>query len=451
MLVTIVAAGFAANLLVTGGEPAGSAARAFAQAPAGLTALYKFHGDNNKGDDGARPAAALIIDSAGTLFGTTEAGGGSNASGTVFELVPSSGRYSERVLHRFDVGDDGQVPSGSLLAGAGGVLYGTTTWSVGLVGEFGTVYQLTPQGSGYAETILYAFHGDPDGQEPVAALITDASGALYGTTLQGGATNFGTVFALKPAPSGGYTEQLLHSFDHAPSNDGYFPTGALIEDGTGALYGTTDYGGGTACYNGAGCGIVFQLKPSRSGTYTETVIYRFQGGGDDGAFPEGSLIADASGALYGTTEDGGGGGGGTGCAGGCGTVFKLTRSHGGGYAESILYRFKGGGDGAQPTAALVPGPNGALYGTTTRGGAAPCVSVENAAGCGTVFELKPTGSGQYVERILRRFHGTDGAVLQSDLVIDAHGTLYGTALQGGYHCALPRKKGGCGTVFRLTP
>ncbi len=443
MLVAMLAGAFAANLLFAGVEPAGPAP------------LYKFHGDNNKGDDGAHPAAGVIIDGAGALFGTTESGGGSDASGTVFELVPSSGHYSERVLHRFGVGDDGQVPSGGLLAGAGGVLYGTTTWSVGLVGEYGTVYQLTPQGSGYDETILYAFHGDPDGEEPVAALITDASGAFYGTTLQGGAKDVGAVFALKPAPSGGYTEQMLHSFDNFPSSDGYFPTGALLEDAGGALYGTTDYGGGTPCYNGAGCGIVFELKASPSDAYTETVIYRFQGGSSDGAFPDGSLIADSSGALYGTTQGGGGAGGGTGCGGaavsGCGTVFKLTPSRDGRYAESILYRFKGGSDGAQPTAALTPGPNGALYGTTTRGGAGPCASVENAAGCGTAFELKPAGSGQYVERILWRFHGTDGAILQSALVADAHGSFYGTALRGGYHCERPRQKGGCGTVFRLSP
>jgi uncharacterized repeat protein (TIGR03803 family) len=452
MLVAMIAGAFAANLLFAGGAPAGPAVRPVAQR-AEPTALYRFRGVIGKSDDGARPGAGLIIDGNGALFGTTTFGGGSGAAGTVFQLVPSAGHYTERILHRFLGADDGEVPIGGLLEVAG-AFYGTTTYSSGLSGEFGTVYGLTPQGSGYKETILYAFHGQPDGEEPVAAVITDASGAFYGTTLQGGTYNFGAVFALKPAPSGGYTEHVLHSFDGVPSNDGYFPTGALVEDARGAFYGTTDYGGGTACYNGAGCGIVFQLVPAASGTYTENVIYRFQGGSSDGAFPDGSLIADSSGALYGTTQDGGGGGG-TRCGGvavsGCGTVFKLAPTQSGGYTESILYRFSGGSDGQEPTAALTPGADGALYGTTTHGGAGQCTTPAEVSGCGTAFELKRTPSGQYVERILWRFHGTDGAVLQSTLVADAHGSLYGTALKGGYHCDLPLETGGCGTVFRLSP
>jgi uncharacterized repeat protein (TIGR03803 family) len=286
-----------------------------------LTTLYTFGG----GTDGAFPEAGLIADASGALYGTTGIGGTPCAShvscGTVFKLTPpgaTGGPWTETVLNSF-TGVDGWAPGAGLIADASGALYGTTRLggfgSGGPGGGFGTccgtVFKLTPPGvtgGPWTETVLHAFGGD--GTTPEAGLIADASGALYGTTAQDG------VFKLTPpgATGGPWTETVLYSF--IGGGDGAAPVAGLIADASGALYGTTQAGGGTGCAGGLGCGTVFKLTPptTTGGTWTESVLYSFTGG-TDGANPVAGLIADTSGALYGTTEGGGSGGG---------TVFKLT-------------------------------------------------------------------------------------------------------------------------------
>jgi uncharacterized repeat protein (TIGR03803 family) len=283
-----------------------------------------------------------------------------------------------------------------------------------------------------SETILYSFTGGKDGADPQAGLIQDASGALYGTATNGGngagTAGDGVVFKLTPSGQG-YVESVLYAF--RGGNDGAMPWGGVIADGAGALYGTTNGGGSTAC--AGGCGTVYRLRPAKKG-YAESVIYRFQGGADGAKPYYGSLLRDASGALYGTTNGGGDAACGTD---GCGVVFKLTRS-GRLYLEQIVHTFHGGSDGAGPAAGLVEDAGGSLYGTTYAGGSKRC----GGYGCGTVFALTPTASG-YAERILHAFTGElDGGEPFAPLTMNA-GALFGTTAFGGRHFR--------GNVFEMTP
>jgi len=230
------------------------------------------------------------------------------------------------------------------------------------------------------------------------------------------------------------SEQVLYNFK--AGNDGGSPQGTLIADRSGALYGTTTFGGGTGCFGG--CGTVFKLAKSGS-TYTESILYRFTGG-TDGDGPGSGVIADASGALYGTTEYGGD-------SAGDGIVFKLTPS-GSDYVESVLYRFKGGMDGNGPLAGLTMDRAGNLYGATLLGGNS---SACGSGGCGTIFELRRSAS-VYTERVLYRFQsGSDGATPGSPPTFIGR-DMYGTAATGGGnpHCGAAPINPGCGTVYKLT-
>ncbi len=316
--------------------------------------LYSFRG----GSDGKVPESGLIADKKGAFYGTTYFGG-NPGGGTVFKLTPDLRKYSESVLYTFQGGSDGYTPAAGVIMDTSGALYGTTQ-SGGK--NYGTVYKLTPSASGYTESVLYAFGGGTDGDTPDAGLIVDAKGALYGTTDRGGNSagcasqaGCGTVFRLTPQGSK-YSESVIYSFQGG--TDGGNPRySGLITDRNGALYGTT-LGGGAS----DGCGTAFKLTPQGT-NYRESVLYRFQGG-SDGCWPEAGVIMNTNGALYGTTSGGGGGG----CNGyGCGTAFKLT-PNGKQYRESVLYSFQGGSDGASPLAGLIMGASGALYGTTYHGG-----------------------------------------------------------------------------------
>jgi uncharacterized repeat protein (TIGR03803 family) len=254
------------------------------------------------------------------------------------------------------------------------------------------------------ETLFYSFAPSPDGASPVAPLIVDSKGNLYGTTLDGGAAKYGTVFKITP----GGVESVLHNFP-ATATDGALPEGGLVMDSAGNLYGTTSSGGTQ------GVGIVFELSP----TGTETVLYNFAGG-HDGGIPYGSLVLDSAGNLYGTTRSGGAYYG--------GTVFEVTP----GGVETILHSFGHGTDGRYPYCGLVRDSSGNLYGTTLDGG---------TAGLGTVFELTAGGT----ESILHSFTGTggnDGANPYSTLVRDSSGNLYGTTAGGN---------SGSPVVFEISP
>lgn len=281
------------------------------------------------------------------------------------------------------------------------------------------------------ETVLYNFGNPPDAAGPLGSLLMDAAGNLYGASGGGGLYcspyyDCGTVFKLSRTQGGGWTEVVLHSF--GSGDDGSGPNGSLIMDAAGNLYGTT--------YSG----IVFELSPNQNGTWTETVLYRFSGG-DDGNDPAGGLVMDAAGKLYGTTNGGG--------AYGWGTVYELSHNGGGGWTETVLHSFNySSNDGHSPTGNLAMDAAGNLYGTTYNGGQGGGFCQSN--GCGTVFELS-LGGGGWTETVLHSFDANDGYGPEAGLAMDAAGNLYGTTYQGGNLGGLVCAPFGCGTVFELSP
>ena len=282
------------------------------------------------GSDGAVPLAGLVAGKVGQFYGTTQAGGGTRhippcefyipGCGTVYELSPRGSGYSERVLYAFKTKGDGAAPFSGLTVGGGGDLYGTTYYGGGH--EDGTVFRLTHHGSAYVETFRYSFQGGSDGDNPGASLALDSSNALYGTTFQGGTSNGGTVFKLTPAGKS-YRETILYRFNGSP--DGAGPSAGVTIGPSGILYGTTAHGGAAYLCDyfrysdlrsatvGSGCGIAFSLKRNGS-SYIKHVLHLFGGDNLDGGGPNG-LILDAQGALYGDTTWGG--------SLNTGTVFKI--------------------------------------------------------------------------------------------------------------------------------
>ena len=324
------------------------------------TVLYNF----GLGRDGGGPYGTLVSDAAGNLYGTAEYGGrGSHkvcalGCGVVFKWDKETGK--ETVLYSFKGTDgDGAYPDAGLVWDANGNLYGTTSEGGAYGG--GTVFKLDQSGK---ETVLYSFGAaQGDGNLPLAGLVLDANGNLYGTTSEGGigGCNYGggcgTVFKVDKTGN----ETVLYSF--TGGTDGGFPVfGYLVRDAAGNLYGTTDSGGSSACTNG--CGVVFKVDESGN----ETVLYSFSGTGGDGANPDAGLVWDAAGNLYGTTFAGG--------ASGYGTVFMLDTTG----TETVLHSFKVS-DGGNPYDGLVRDAKGNLYGTTSCCG--------RSGGQGTVFELTP--------------------------------------------------------------
>lgn len=404
---------------------AASAASPFAE-----QLVYSFTGQNG---DGLHPDAGLVADGTGTLYGTT-GNGGTRYGGTVFALAPSGAGFAERTIYRFQGGGDGALPLASLILDSAGALYDTTAYGGGLCGGSGcgTAFKLTPGPSGYKETVMHRFGAPGDGVTPVAALLGGPSRELYGTTSYGGAFGDGIVYRLRPTVTG-YSEDVLYSF-HGGS-DGAYPRGALVAGASGALYGTTESGGSAAC-SGAGCGTVFKLAPAGGG-YVESVIYRFGTAHNDGSEPESSLLADASGNLFGTTVSGGY------CymdPHGCGTVFELTK-RGSIYAETILHRFRGRSDGRYPFGNVIANASGTLFGATAKGGGGRfgCESFD----CGTVYELRPSGH-RYIERTIFAFRSLgEGDYPLGGLVLGPSGLLFGTTWQGGAFNS--------GVVYEVTP
>ncbi len=319
--------------------------------------IYSFTG----GTDGGTPYGGLVVDSAGNLYGTTSAGGASG-QGTVFELTPGSGgTWTETVLHSFTGGSDGAYPRAGLIM-KGNSLFGTTVQggsgtTCGLFGgSCGTVFKLVHSKSGWTEKVLYSFLGGSDGGFPFAGLVMDKPGNLYGTTTQYGASCCGTAFELKHG-KGSWTEGTLYSFTGGA--DGSYPEGSLVFGGPRSLYGTTSVGGAS------GVGTVFQLKYN-NGSWTLSTLHTFTDS-PDGAVPEAGLVKRGN-TFYGTTYNGGTGSS-CGPFGGtpCGTVFSLTHSHQS-WTESVVYSFVGTPDAAQPEGSLILDKSGNLYGTGLTGG-----------------------------------------------------------------------------------
>ena len=253
------------------------------------TVLYRFPGGPYGGNPGT---GDLLFDSQGNIYGTTEAGGASDA-GTVYKLTPSNGTWVETVLYSFTGGEDGAVPWAGVIMDSAGNLYGTTVAGGG--GNSGTVFELSPSGSGWTEKTLHGFQWSTDGGYSTAGVIFDRAGNLYGATSGGGPNGGGTVFELTPS-GGSWTFTELYSFAY-PGNGGGGPGSSLILDQSGSLYGTTE-----GWIDGNDPGSIFKLTPSNGG-WTYTLLSDF--GGTDAAAPMGGVIFDASGNLYGTTFEGG--------------------------------------------------------------------------------------------------------------------------------------------------
>lgn len=374
--------------------------------------LYRFCSQANC-TDGLWPYAGVVADANGNLYGTTGAGGIPTCKlygcGTVFKLTPKG---KETVLHAFSSDSDGSGPYGGLVMDAGGNLYGTTATGggSGCGGSgygCGTIFKIAPDGT---ETILYSFAGNSDGAYPLAGLLLDADGNLYGATEYGGGgtgciVQFGGCgTAFKLSASG--REKVLYAF--SGGTDGAYPLAALVADGKGALYGTTSGGGDTAgsnCNLGAtpGCGVVFKIAAGGK----EKTLYTFTGG-NDGWSPVSRLALGKGGTLYGTTQAGGST---SACSGvGCGIIFSVTPRG----TETVLYAFTGGSDGAHPSAGVLD-KKGNLYGTTYSGG--------GNADAGTVFKLAPDGTLSVLEAFSG---GTNGSAPVADLLAGANGKLFGT-------------------------
>jgi hypothetical protein len=316
--------------------------------------FFTFPGIENA--PGSNPAGSLIADENGNLFGTTALGGtGTSGQGTVFELVKGNNGYTLKTLVNFA----GGVPAGSLIADANGNLFGTTERA----GPFlvGTVFELEKGISGYTLKTLVTFTG-ANGAQPRGSLIADANGDLFGTTAQGGTGNNGTVFELEKGISG-YSFNTLFNFTGVNGAD---PSGSLIADANGDLFGTTRLGGT------GNLGTVFELVNGNNG-YTLKTLVNFTGA--NGSAPFGSLIADANGDLFGTTQTGNNSNG---------TVFELVKGNDG-YTLKTVVNFTGtNGDapGRWPVGSLIADANGDLFGTTALGG---------TSGHGTVFEITNSG------------------------------------------------------------
>jgi uncharacterized repeat protein (TIGR03803 family) len=399
----------AANLLAAGTRAVGQE-----------SVLYSFTGGNGESSDGKHPFGDLILDSAGNLYGTA-ASAGSRWAGVVFELSPvAGGGWSEKILHTFAKnGVDGTEPLAGLIFDAAGNLYGTT--AAGGAYDSGTVFEMRPSSGGsWTERVLHSFgDGENDGVNPNSGLTLDASGNLYGGTPNGD-DNGGIVFELTPKSNGIWEEKVLCSFPKSPISYSTGPVDArLIFDSSGNLYGTTIAGG---AYN---YGSVFELSPTAGGAWTLKLLHSFDFNGTDGFGPEAGVVFDSSGNLYGTTSGGGPGKG-------FGTVFELSPATGGSWTEKVLYRFTWSA-GTYPTGTPVFDSAGNLYATTLQGAA------HNG---GVVVELMPATGGGWTENLLYNFgSGTDGSTPWGGLVLDSQGNLYGTTLNGG--------EDGSGTVFEI--
>lgn len=359
--------------------------------------LYAFTG----GLDGNSPYAGVIFDPAGNLYGVTQFGG-LYGQGTVFQLTPSGGAWSETVLYNFTGGSDGDQPIGGLAIDEAGNLYGTAAGA-----QCGTVFKLAPSNSGWTFTVLHTFIAGKDGCEPGSSLSYSA-GYLYGTTVYGGPSDQGTAFNLPTSGGNEYNAAFV-------LNNGNHPWG-----GIGGDYGTTFNGGKN------GFGNVYHW------TYGHHLVgrYVFNSTGKAGYNPLGELLRQFAGGtwkMYGTTNSGG--------VGRAGAVYLLTESlyHYDVWLISVLHGFSGP-DGANPHAGLVMDPAGNLYGTTAYGG---------TGDSGTVFKLTPGAKNKWTHTLLYSFSGgADGGDIYSGVVLDSAGNLYGTAFGGG---------NGGGVVYEVTP
>jgi uncharacterized repeat protein (TIGR03803 family) len=380
------------------------------------TVLHNFTG----GQDGGTSFAGLTMDKAGNFYGTTYSGGSAN-QGVVFKLTRKGGSFIFNTLHTFGSGE-GNGPYSKVTIGPDGSLYGTT--QLGPSGSgceglgCGTVFNLRLPPTAckaalcdWSPSLVYQFPaGGNSGAFPASAPVFDQNGNMLGATP--GDVSYGNVYELKPS-NGSWTQSVLYSF--TGGLDGNYPTGELIRDQAGNLYGVTYMGGAN------GDGVVYQMAPSGDG-WTENVLHSFDAA-SDGANPDGGLIVDKSGNLYGTTTNDG--------SDGVGRVFMLSPADGG-WTSTVLYTFS---KWEEPRASLAMDAAGNLYGTADRGG--------KDRG-GTIFKLTPGGGG-WTYTLLKELDDPcdQGCFPRGGVIVDATGNLYGTTSGGGTH--------GQGVVWEITP
>ena len=369
------------------------AAAGAAQAQMTEVVLHKFNGA-----DGATPAAGVIRDSAGNLYGTTGRGGASNL-GVVYKLDTSG---KQTVLYSFCSQTnctDGSLPTAGVIQDSAGDLCGTT--EIGGAHDLGVVYKLDTSGN---ETVLYSFCSQAnctDGFDPQAGVIRDSAGDLYGTTLRGGASDDGVVYKLDASGN----ETVLYSFClQASCTDGQYPDAGVVRDSAGNLYGTT-YDGGA--HRG---GVVYKLDTSGN----ETVLYSFcsRAHCTDGNEPSAGVIQDSAGNLYGTTVFGG--------ASNKGVVYKLDAPG----KETVLYSFcsrTNCADGEEPLVGVILDSAGNLYGTAYGG----------ASGRGVVYKLDTSGNEAVLYSFCSQANCADGSTPAAGVIRDSAGNLYGTTAGGG--------------------
>jgi uncharacterized repeat protein (TIGR03803 family) len=394
----------------------------------------------------------LTVDASGNIWGTSPFGG-AYGYGNVFELTRNAtGEWTETVLYSFTNGSDGGIPNdddGPLIDSEGN-LYGTTTQGGG-ANYGGTVFKLTHSSNGWQESVLWTFTCGNDGCAPDASLVSDSAGNLYGTAFEGGgSTGFGTVFELTPPPdgSGSWSETTLYTFSGGRGGGG--PQSALTLDQSGNLYGSTSYGGYSSNCVGDiyGCGVIFELSQGAGRDWNEQVLYAFRGG-KDGAHPDGKLVLDASGSIYGANSL---------CGDflcspygdvGFGTVFRLTppTSSGGQWSLSRLHAFTGGSDGGYPSGGLIVDKTGVVYGTALEGGNGKCGYY--SPGCGTVYRIAPTVSGRWDFDVMYSFSGTTDGGMPFKITL-AGSTAYIPTGVGGSSGSTLCSSVGCGTIFQLS-
>lgn len=371
-----------------------------------LNSYALLHTFPNGPYDGIYPMSGLTVFAGGTLYGTTSEGG-QYGCGTVFRLTSGS---NDEVVHSFRCGHtDGQFPQASMIV-ISGALYGTT-YEGGAYGSstysYGTAFSVDMGGT---EKVLHSFGKGSDGRYLYGSLI-DVKGILYGTTLSGGAYGFGTVFSLRKNGK----ETILHSFGYG--SDGAYPNGTLTNVND-TLFGATMSGGSYGSGSGSGEGTVFSITTGGK----ERVVHSF-GGAGDGRVPWSERLVNVSGTLYGTTSKGGGT-----CD--CGTIFSIAATGTTSGTETVLHSFGGAPDGEYPLAGLARGAHDTLYGTTQLGG---------KYHLGTVFVITTRGK----IKILHGFgDGYDGGMPSAPVVFYGN-SLVGTTVYGGVY--------GLGTVFSLSP
>jgi uncharacterized repeat protein (TIGR03803 family) len=393
--------------------------------------LHTFTG----GADGSEPGGGGITsDSQGNLYGTAVNGGIYNSNcitsgeqfgcGTVYKLSPKSGGWIFSVLYSFTGSTDGYAPDEIPAFDAEGNIYGTTWGEDGYSCQgiyCGTVFKLRPPANfhctsfscPWTETTLHTFLGPPnDGAQPADGHLTfDAAGNLYGTTSWGGSGgDTGNVYKL--TPGAGWTESVLFNFPGGYGGNG--PLSGVVFDNAGNLYGSTR-GGGTY-----GAGEIFKLTPTESG-WSETVLHSFQNS-TDGSSPNGAVVMDTAGNLYGVTAFGGPNNG--------GTVWELSLSNGN-WTFSVLYAFSGE-DG--PDGGLFMDTAGSLYGATIS---------EGAYHYGNVFKLTPSNGGWVYTSLYDFTGGSDGSWPNSRVTMDANGNLFGSTILGGENQN--------GVIWEITP